>query len=456
LDGTTGQVLAKVALGSVCRGLRAWRDDAAGAGAIVCVLDDGRCVRYRYAGGALAVDREARLSAPAGTVFAADFLPEPGPEFLISAVDGSMRLLGADLALLARLPDWSAPSPGAGIWDLGRESVMLYASRSGLGYQLVATPLHRRYAGPAGAGIVLLGAGVLGGTLVRQRRRLGRLRHTSRRDLLHAFLTSSHGTIGPVAALERALWSLENAAPMAAGAPPPLDVWERCRREAVPELETLLEKADQVRIDPPLQSIVRRELGNVGRIFDELAAGDVRAERRPGLIVAGRVSLGLVADGMKSLGATLAASCVLDPAPLVRELLARHSARNPAVVFVLHEDPEAPVRACHADAADLAFIVDNLLDNAVRQVSGAAAPAVTAVLRADSGRVYLSVTDNGPGVPAADRERIFAAGVSTRDGGGLGLWHSREAVRYYGGDLTVAEAPGGGASFLLSLRAAMA
>ena len=57
-------------------------------------------------------------------------------------------------------------------------------------------------------------------------------------------------------------------------------------------------------------------------------------------------------------------------------------------------------------------------------------------------------------MPEADRERIFAAGVSTKPGGGVGLWHSREALRYFGGDLTVADAPDGGARFTIILRSA--
>ena len=71
--------------------------------------------------------------------------------------------------------------------------------------------------------------------------------------------------------------------------------------------------------------------------------------------------------------------------------------------------------------------------------------------RAADGRAEVVISDDGPGVPAADRSRIFERFVTTRAGGnGLGLSTSRQIAEAHGGTLTLQDGPGG-ASFLLQL-----
>jgi signal transduction histidine kinase len=73
----------------------------------------------------------------------------------------------------------------------------------------------------------------------------------------------------------------------------------------------------------------------------------------------------------------------------------------------------------------------------------------------------VQVTDDGPGVPRPDRERIFDRLVrlddsraTDRGGAGLGLAIARGIARAHGGDLRCVEPPsGGGAAFALTLPA---
>ena len=59
-----------------------------------------------------------------------------------------------------------------------------------------------------------------------------------------------------------------------------------------------------------------------------------------------------------------------------------------------------------------------------------------------AGTAVLFVDDNGPGVPAPDRKRIFDPYVTHREGGtGLGLAIVRKIVIDHGGDVTVESAP---------------
>ena len=108
-------------------------------------------------------------------------------------------------------------------------------------------------------------------------------------------------------------------------------------------------------------------------------------------------------------------------------------------------------------AQALSGVLRNLLDNASR----ASGPdgTVRVLLRAEGGTAVLDVLDDGPGVPAADRERVFerlvrldAARSADAGGSGLGLAIARGTARAYDGDLVCLPAPSGrGALFRLTL-----
>jgi signal transduction histidine kinase len=67
-------------------------------------------------------------------------------------------------------------------------------------------------------------------------------------------------------------------------------------------------------------------------------------------------------------------------------------------------------------------------------------------------RAALIVDDNGPGVPAGERQRIFDPYVTHKEGGtGLGLAIVRKIVIDHGGDVTAADAPAGGARFVVEI-----
>ena len=109
-----------------------------------------------------------------------------------------------------------------------------------------------------------------------------------------------------------------------------------------------------------------------------------------------------------------------------------------------------------ADQATLRQLVLNLLDNAVK--FGPPGQHVRLVVRRENGTARLSVTDQGPGVPEGERHRIWepyyrGTGESTRavGGSGIGLALVREIADSFGGDATVAAAPGGGAEFCVTI-----
>ncbi|MFW8634723.1 sensor histidine kinase [Cribrihabitans pelagius] len=113
--------------------------------------------------------------------------------------------------------------------------------------------------------------------------------------------------------------------------------------------------------------------------------------------------------------------------------------------------PKAAVQVL-ADQVELEQVIFNLVRNALDAVAGTAGDrAVTVTLSADQATARLEVNDTGPGIRPDVRQRLFTPFVTTRDGGtGLGLALSHRLAERAGGDLVLAEGPGG-ARFRLSL-----
>ncbi|MEY2668935.1 MAG: hypothetical protein RJA59_1573 [Pseudomonadota bacterium] len=108
-----------------------------------------------------------------------------------------------------------------------------------------------------------------------------------------------------------------------------------------------------------------------------------------------------------------------------------------------------------ADERHLAQVVLNLLLNAGDAMQGQGRVTLAAAHRA--GQVELTISDTGPGIAAEDLPRIFDPFFTTKDpgqGSGLGLAICHSIVESMGGTIDAASPPGGGAAFVVRLRAA--
>ncbi|PWK73283.1 signal transduction histidine kinase [Streptomyces sp. CG 926] len=134
-------------------------------------------------------------------------------------------------------------------------------------------------------------------------------------------------------------------------------------------------------------------------------------------------------------------------------LAAEDASRRGGPRIALRLDARAPVPAS-GDPARLERALANLVDNALRY---ARAEVVVRAAEHD-GWAVLEVTDDGPGIPEADRDRVFERFVRldadrSRAGGGtgLGLAIAREIARAHGGDVHALPAPAGGARLVLRI-----
>lgn len=129
----------------------------------------------------------------------------------------------------------------------------------------------------------------------------------------------------------------------------------------------------------------------------------------------------------------------IDAAQLARQILAQAAPRAMARGIDLTFDaPDS--QTAQIDVLAFRSILENLLDNALRYVEDGARVAVA--LSGGEGRLALSVEDDGPGIAASDRERVFERfyrGVGQEvPGSGLGLAIVKQAVERAGGQVSIA------------------
>ncbi len=148
----------------------------------------------------------------------------------------------------------------------------------------------------------------------------------------------------------------------------------------------------------------------------------------------------------------------IDSRPVDLQVIARDAAADARAVAPQRQITlDAPERVLVAgDDTRLRQVVGNLVRNAL--VHTPSTTAVEIAVTTQNGTAQLSVADHGPGLPAADRDRIFepfyrADASRSRDSGGAGLGLSivSAVVAAHGGKIEVRETEGGGATFDVQL-----
>ncbi|MDQ4500728.1 sensor histidine kinase [Sinomonas sp. ASV322] len=129
--------------------------------------------------------------------------------------------------------------------------------------------------------------------------------------------------------------------------------------------------------------------------------------------------------------------------PVLAALVMGKSAQAHERGVQLDAEASGRLEAAGLEPKHLVTIVGNLLDNAIDAAAGGDAPKWAALeIHEENGAVVIEVSDSGPGVPAAERERVLQFGYSTKPHGsagrGLGLALVRRSVEALGGTLGVA------------------
>jgi two-component system nitrogen regulation sensor histidine kinase NtrY len=108
-----------------------------------------------------------------------------------------------------------------------------------------------------------------------------------------------------------------------------------------------------------------------------------------------------------------------------------------------------------ADAEQIRRVVINLIDNAIEAMERRGVVVVGTAHDASNHAVRITVSDNGPGIPASEREKLFLPYYSTkRRGSGLGLAIVRRIVAEHGGSIDVGDETPRGTRFTIELPCA--
>jgi two-component system, OmpR family, phosphate regulon sensor histidine kinase PhoR len=109
-----------------------------------------------------------------------------------------------------------------------------------------------------------------------------------------------------------------------------------------------------------------------------------------------------------------------------------------------------------ADRLHLVSVVFNLLDNALKYSNGT--PKIDVAIKGSANKVSLTVSDNGIGIPADYRDKIFdkffrvpTGNLHNAKGYGLGLSYVAHVVRKHQGTIRVESTEGGGSAFIITL-----
>lgn len=149
----------------------------------------------------------------------------------------------------------------------------------------------------------------------------------------------------------------------------------------------------------------------------------------------------------------------LGPVPVeevVRDTMEIVSVRLKAASATIDIDLGDQPLVVRAGSVRLQQVLVNVISNAADAVEGLEDRTIRLRARQDGGKVLLTVSDRGPGVPPAIAERIFDPFFSTKGVGkglGLGLSISYNIIKDFGGSLVATNLAEGGAEFRIELTA---
>ncbi len=142
-----------------------------------------------------------------------------------------------------------------------------------------------------------------------------------------------------------------------------------------------------------------------------------------------------------------------DVRPLVDSVTALYRETHPALTLTTHHAADVPSLEVDPDHVKRAIL--NLVDNAVAAVNGVGEVDVETSAVDGGRRVRIAVSDGGPGIPSAEREKLFQPYYSTKVSGmGLGLAIVQQIVAEHAGSLHLEDNLPHGSRFVMELPVA--
>lgn len=150
------------------------------------------------------------------------------------------------------------------------------------------------------------------------------------------------------------------------------------------------------------------------------------------------------------------ATAELEPLPLQQALQQALTELEPVLRSMRAEVQVGALPRVCGDATQLAQLLRNLIDNAIKYVAAGVQPRIRIDATTRGPWAEVRVADNGIGIPEEHRARVFQIfqrlhGAETYPGTGVGLAICKKVVDRHGGELWVEPAVGGGSTFCFTL-----
>ncbi len=475
------RALARVRRAPIFQGLALVPGPRQGQHWLVTGSDNGSITRYLYREGQLAMDRQLVQDYPVVRVLgSSDLLPEAGPEIILSTGPGGpVSILNADLQVAGAFSGAGRDvMNGYRIWERqpGHKSLVVGNPRG-------SWVLHgTRSPGPllavlARVGLSLLAVALLVGVFFLGRKvgraepaggtaAADRSQPQADRRALHLLYREladiNHQVVGKAKGLARLVWLLEAyASEVGAGR----ELEQRITQvlldfhESVhPVLVSILKQAENAGFEVATVRATSQTLAGLAGSLQQLTGSGLKPRR----VAAMRETLARdwdqVQAGFLHLHESINDYFTTDPVRMVQGMLLVRTeefqrAGIQAKLVGAGHDGAGPL--AKIDSGDLRFVVDNLMDNALRAMSELPDGRLLVQVESRNAEVILHFSDSGRGIDPALQEEIFSSRFSSRAGGGHGLYRSREILHSWGGEIQLADTRlGKGTTFIVKLLAA--
>lgn len=152
------------------------------------------------------------------------------------------------------------------------------------------------------------------------------------------------------------------------------------------------------------------------------------------------------------VGASFSSVEAVNPAVALQDVIKQLSSSLESKHIRLRVQGDWPMVACHL--AYLRQVFENLISNSVKFLDHPK-PEIRVTAEREGDRVWFAVSDNGPGIPRGQQERVFQPFVrldpERTKGSGIGLTIVRRIIELYGGQTSIHSEPGSGCTVKFSL-----
>ncbi|MBU1699815.1 MAG: GHKL domain-containing protein [Candidatus Eisenbacteria bacterium] len=285
----------------------------------------------------------------------------------------------------------------------------------------------------------------------------GDMKHL-RKALLMASEVTSHGRLAATHVVERILWLLEAIGSQPQATPESITRLESAVKNfqdvTTPQIKNILALCSALQVEPSCIQEIAADIAELRIQLDKLRRSNWSPSSVYQSLPQIRQNANRLVSGMQEIRSVAKKYVTVPLKPEIERACAAiiDPMENIQATIEVRMEPGIGDTFVRASKDDLAFILENLLSNALRAIEQTPLKQISIATSLNGRYACIEISDTGIGIPPEDAERIFNFGVSNRESGGTGLHASRRLLDELGGELHLKESrPGLGTTMELRL-----